>query len=171
MVCNSNNYDFISTGDSQNNYPAQISSTYTTVPFPVSGYTKSKLFSLRRYGPTQYTIGYQFVRNNEVYGQIDDITPDFTGYTINGVKYYDFPNGKTLFVVDSSGFTTNNIVLSAITKDERLLDFVMDPEVQSNVFIERGKYTAFESLQRLGEIDNIGDLVRYGYNYYKINSQ
>jgi hypothetical protein len=46
----------------------------------------------------------------------------------------------------------------------------MDPEVQSNVFIERGKYTAFESLQRLGEIDNIGDLVRYGYNYYKINT-
>jgi hypothetical protein len=163
-------YDFISTGDSQNNYQSQISSSYTTIPFPVSGYTKSKLFSLRRYGPTQYTIGYQFIRNNEVYGQIDDITPDYIEYTINGIKYYDFTNGKTLFVAESSGLTKNSIVLSAITKDERLLDFVMDPEVQSNVFIERGKYTAFESLQRLGEIDNIGDLVRYGYNYYKINT-
>ena len=46
----------------------------------------------------------------------------------------------------------------------------MDPEIQNGVFIERGKYSAFEGLQRLGEVDNIGDLERYGYNYFKINS-
>jgi hypothetical protein len=124
----------------------------------------------QRYGPTKYTIGYQFIKNNQVFGQVDDINPDFTEYTINGIKYYDFPDGKTLFFVFSSGFTQDNITLSAITKNERLLDFVMDPEVQSNVYIERGKYSAFEPLQRLGEVDNIGDLTRYGYNYYKINT-
>jgi len=52
---------------------------------------------------------------------------------------------------------------------EYLLDFVMDPEVQSDVYIERGKYTAFEPLQRLNEVDNLGDMIRYGYGYYKIN--
>jgi len=41
--------------------------------------------------------------------------------------------------------------------------------VQSDVFIERGKYTAFEQLQRLGEVDNIGDMERYGYGFFKIN--
>jgi len=163
-------YNFIFTGDSQNNYQSQISSTYTNVPFSVSGYTTSKLNNLKRYGPVKYSIGYQFIKNNQVYGQVDDINPDYTEYTINGIKYYDFPNGKTLFFVFSSGFTQDNITLSAITKDERLLDFVFDPEVQSNVYIERGKYTAFEPLQRLGEVDNIGDLSRYGYNYYKINT-
>jgi hypothetical protein len=163
-------YDFIFTGDSQNNYSAQISSTYTTIPFPVSGFTKSKLINLKRYGPTPYTIGYQFTKNNQPYGQIDDITPDYTEYTINGIKYYDFKNGTTLYLAESSGFTIDNLTVSAITKNERLLDFVYDPEVQSNVYIERGKYSAFEPLQRLGEIDNIGDLVRYGYNYYKINT-
>lgn len=163
-------YDFIFTGDSQNNYPAQISSTYTTVPFVVSGYTTSKLTDLKRYGPTPYTIGYQIFKNGQLYGQVDDITNEYTEYTINGITYYDLTNGKTLYIAESSGFTKNNITLSAITKNERLLDFVFDPEVQTNVFIERGKYTAFEPLQRLGEVDNIGDLTRYGYNYYIINS-
>jgi len=163
-------YDFIFTGDSQNNYQSQISSTYTQIPFPVSGFTTSKLLNLKRYGPIPYTIGYPFFKNNQLYGQVDDITPDYTEYTINGIKYFDFTNGNTLYLADSSGFTIDNIILSAITKDERLLDFVYDPEVQSNVYIERGKYSAFEPLQRLGEIDNIGDLVRYGYNYYKINT-
>lgn len=163
-------YNFIFTGDSQNNYPSQISSTYTPIPFPVSGYTTSKLIDLKRYGPIPYTIGYPIIKNNQLYGQVDDINTDFIEYTINGIKYYDFPDGKTLYFANSSGFTIDNIVLSAITKDERLLDFVSDPEVQSNVYIERGKYTAFEPLQRLGEIDNIGDLTRYGYNYYKINT-
>jgi hypothetical protein len=45
----------------------------------------------------------------------------------------------------------------------------MAPEINSNVYIERGKFSAYEPLQRLGEVDNIGDLVRYGYGYYKIN--
>jgi hypothetical protein len=163
-------YDFIFTGDSQNNYQSQISNTYTQIPFSVSGFTTSKLSNLKRYGPTPYTVGYQFFKNNQLYGQVDDIESDYTEYTINGIKYFDFKNGTTLYLVDSSGFTMDNIILSAITKDERLLDFVYDPEVQSNVYIERGKYTAFEPLQRLGEVDNIGDLVRYGYNYYKINT-
>ena len=163
-------YDFIFTGDSQNNLLSQISSTYTTVPFPISGYTKSKLINLKRYGSTPYTIGYQFIKDGQLYGQVDDITIDYIEYTINGIKYYDLTNGKTLYIAESSGLTQDNIVISAITKNERLMDFVSDPEIQSNVFIERGKYTAFEPLQRLGEIDNIGDLKRYGYNYFKINS-
>jgi hypothetical protein len=149
-------YDFIFTGDSQNNYQSQISS--------------SKLTDLKRYGPVPYTIGYQFFKNNQLYGQVDNITQDYTEYTINGIKYYDLINGTTLYVANSSGLTQDNIVVSAITKNERLLDFVFDPEVQSNVYIERGKYSAFEPLQRLGEVDNIGDLSRYGYNYYKINT-
>lgn len=162
-------YDFIATGDSQNNVASQISSSHTTVPFPVSGFTKSKLTEVKRYGPNPYTIGYTFIKNGVPYGQINSITPTFTSYTINDITYYDFSNGQTLYLLQSSGFTQNDLLFSAITKNEYLLDFVMDPEVQSNVYIERGKYTAFEPLQRLNEVDNIGDMVRYGYGYYKIN--
>ncbi len=163
-------YDFIFTGDSLNNYQNQISSSYVQVPFDVSGYTKSKINSLRGYGVNPFNLGVQLTVNGQVYGQIDDITPLYTAYTINNIKYYDLPDGKTLFVAKSSGFTTNNITVTGITKNETFLDFVMDPEIQSEVYVERGKYSGFESLQRLNEVDNIGDLVRYGYNYFIIKT-
>jgi hypothetical protein len=164
------NYDFIFTGDSENNILSQISSTYVPIPFIVSGYTNSRLTLLKRWGPDPYTTGYILQPLTGVIGYVQQITPTYTAYTINNVDYYDFNNGKTLFMVNSSGITANDIVVSAITKDEILLDFVMDPEIQSDVFIERGKYSGTENLQRLGEVDNIGDLVRYGYGYFKINN-
>lgn len=162
-------YNFIATGDSQNTISSQISSTYTTIPFPVSGFTKSKLTEVKRWGPSKYTVGYTFFKNGILYGKIDTITPDYTAYTINDITYYDFSNGQTLYLLQSSGFTQNDLLFSSITKNEYLLDFVMDPEVQSDVYIERGKYSAFEPLQRLNEVDNIGDLTLYGYGYFKIN--
>jgi hypothetical protein len=163
-------YDYIYPLDSNNTIPYQISSNWTTTPFPISGFTNSKLMDLKRWGPVPYTVGYVFNKNNQVFGQINSITADFTGYTINNVDYYDLINGKTLYVVNSSGLTANDIVASAITKNEYLLDFVMAPEIQTDIYVERGKYSAFESLQRLGEVDNIGDMVRYGYGFFKINN-
>jgi len=163
-------YDYIYPLDANNNIPYQISSNWTSVPFPISGFTSSRLQDLKRWGSVPYTVGYVFTKNNQVFGQVNSITPDFTGYTINNVDYYDLVNGKTLYVVNSSGLTANDIVASAITKNEYLLDFVMAPEVQTDIYVERGKYSAFESLQRLGEVDNIGDMVRYGYGFFKINN-
>lgn len=164
------NYNYIFTGDSNNTINAQISSAFTTVPFIVSGYTNSYLTSLKRYGTEKYTVGYVVNFGNDSLGYITDITPDFTAYTINNINYYDLNNGQTFFVVNSSGITSNDIVASGLTKDEYLLDFVNDPEIQTDVLIERGKYSAFETLQRLGEVDNIGDMERYGYGYFKINT-
>jgi hypothetical protein len=161
-------YNYIFDGDAQNNIPYQVSSNFTTIPFPVSGFTTSKIQDLRRWGPNPYTVGYVFNKNNQTFGQIDSMTSEYTSYTINNVSYYDLVNGKTLYIVNSSGLTSQDIVASAITKNEYLLDFVMAPELQTDVFVERGKYSPFEGLQRLGEVDNIGDLVNYGYGYFKI---
>lgn len=163
-------YNYIFDGDAQNNILYQISSNFTTVPFPISGFTKSRIQDLKRWGPAPYTVGYVFNKNNQVFGQVDSMTPDYTAYTINNVNYYDLVNGKTFYIVNSSGITSNDIIASAMTKNEYLLDFVMSPEIQTDVYIERGKYSAFEPLQRLGEVDNIGDLVRYGYGYYRIKT-
>jgi len=43
------------------------------------------------------------------------------------------------------------------------------PEVQSDIFIERGKYSALEPIQRLNEVFNMGGLTSYGYGFFKIN--
>jgi len=163
-------YNYIFDGDAQNNANYQSSSNFTNVPFNISGYTKSKLQDLKRWGPTPYTVGYVFNKNNQTFGQVDSITPDYTAYTINNVNYFDLNDGKTFYVVSTSGITPSDIVVSALTKNEYLLDFVMSPEIQSNVYIERGKYSPFENLQRLGEVDNIGDLSRYGYGFFNLRT-
>jgi len=163
-------YDYIFTGDSINTCEAQVSSGYTTVPFIVSGYTSSKLNDLKRWGPQSFTPGYVITKKGSMFGMVDQITPDYTSYTINNISYYDLTNGRTFYVMNSSGITCDDITLAKITKDEYLLDFVSAPEIITDVYLERGKYSPFENLNRLGEVDNIGDLQRYGYGYFKINT-
>lgn len=162
-------YDFIFSGDAENNINAQVSSNYVSVPFLVSGYTKSRLTSLGNYGSVKYATNVPIIKNGQIFGVIDEINTDYTAYTINDVSYYDYPDGTTLYIENSSGLTANDLSVSAITKQEVLLDMVSSPEIQSEVFIERGKNSAFEGIERLGEVDNIGDLTRYGYGFYKIN--
>ncbi|MFN9907948.1 MAG: hypothetical protein ACK56F_17760, partial [bacterium] len=108
------------------------------------------------------------------YGQITtDIINfnDYTGYTIDNVNYVDFPDGTTIYVLESSGLTSNWMVEEPITKDESLLNIVYAPQVQSNVFIERGKNSVLERIERLGEVDNIGDLINYGYGFFNVVNQ
>jgi hypothetical protein len=162
--------DYIFPLDSINNASYQASSNWTTTPFVVSGYTKSKIQDLKRYGPNPFTVGYVFTKNNQIYGQIDSIQNGITGYTIENITYFDLPDGKTFYVMNSNGLTVDDLNVSVITKNEQLLDFVMAPQIQTDIYVERGKYSAFEALERLGEIDNIGDLERYGYGFFKINN-
>jgi hypothetical protein len=53
-------------------------------------------------------------------------------------------------------------------KNELLLGIIDEAEVQSNVFIERGKNSALESIERLGEVNSIGSLEKYGYKFFNI---
>jgi hypothetical protein len=164
------NANFIFTGDSENTVEAQVSSTWTNVPFMVSGFTKSQITDLKNYGSIKYATNVPIFKNGQVYGVINEISSSYTAYTINDVDYYDYPDGNTIFFTASSGLTSNDIIANAITKQEVLLDIVSSPEIQTEIFIDRGKISAFEGLQRLGEVDNLGDLARYGYGFFKINT-
>jgi hypothetical protein len=53
-------------------------------------------------------------------------------------------------------------------KNEVLLNVISEPEVQSNVFIERGKNSALEYVERLGEVNNMGSLMDYGYRFFNV---
>ena len=94
----------------------------------------------------------------------------YTAYTINGIDYYDYSDGKTLFVVKSSGLTSDMLVCEPIVKNDLLMNIIDEAEVQSNIFIERGKNSALERVERLGEVDNVGDLVKYGYKFFNVNN-
>ena len=103
---------------------------------------------------------------------IDSIVQNiYTAYTIQNISYYDFEDGLTIFVEQSSGFTDNNLTADPIVKEEVLLNVVDQPQIQTNVFVERGKNSAYEKIQRLGEIDNLGDLLNYGYGFFNVEKK
>jgi hypothetical protein len=175
-------YDYIFSGDSNCDVEQHISSNYTTVPFMVSGYTNSTINDLEVYGAANSLFAGKFKLDVEVTGVGGVVgtvwTPDpaliYTAYTINGIDYYDYPepigdsNYSTIFVTYSSGYTENNLDCLPITKDEGLMNVVDGPEVQSDIFIERGKYSAFEYIQRLNEVSTMGGLEKYGYGFFNI---
>jgi hypothetical protein len=173
------NYDYIFSGDSNTNINEFYSSNYTSVPFIVTGYTQSSINDLIQYGPKQNLFAGKFKIGVEVTGSTGNVgtfwgpnnTNIYTAYTINGIDYYDYNDGTTLYVVESSGLTKDDLILSALTKNEAYLNVIDEPEIQSNIFIDRGKITGLEQIERLGEVDNIGDLEKYGYGYFKVEKQ
>jgi hypothetical protein len=173
------NYDYIFTGDSNTDINDFYSYNYTTVPFIITGYTQSSVNDLAQYGPKYALSGGKFKLGIEVTGTSNtvgtywgtDPNNEYIAYTINGVDYYDYPDGTTLYVIQSSGFTQDDLILSAITKNEALINVIDQPEIISNVFIERGKMSALEYVERLGEVDNVGDLEKYGYGFFNVEKQ
>ena len=171
------NYDYIFSGDTTCDVNVQGSEFNTTVPILISGYTTSSINDLQVYGKTSKLFAGKFLLDTEVNcgsGCVGTVktpipTDGFTAYTINDIDYYDFDDGTTLFVVETSGITSDMLVCTAITKNELLLNVIDEPEVQSDVFIERGKQSGLESIIRLGEVDNVGDLQKYGYGFFKVN--
>jgi hypothetical protein len=161
-------YDYIFTGDSNQNLSSQFSYNFTTVPYVVSGQSTSQLQTLEQYGPTSYVVGKPIYLNRALYGTVTDINPVFTAYTIQNVDYYDYSDGTTIFFMESSGFTEDNLVSTPITKQEVLMGVIDQPQIQTNVYVERGKNSAYERIQRLGEVDNVGDLVNYGYGFFNV---
>jgi hypothetical protein len=163
------NYNYIFSGDSNNTVSAQTSSNYLSVPYYVSGTTVSRLKDLEQYGSVKYKPAGEIIyKDRQIFGMINTITPTYTGYTIQGIDYYDYSNGTTLFFIESSGFTSDNITAEPVTKNEVLLNVIDQPQIQSNVYVERGKNSAYERIQRLGEVDNVGDLVNYGYGFFNV---
>lgn len=163
-------YDYIFSGDAVNTVHSEVSSLYTTVPFVVSSQTTSRLTELQPYGnfTMQQRVGLPIIKNGGIYGTVTDVNPIFTAYTIQNVDYYDYANGLTLFFTSSSGFTNDNIVARPITKDESLMKVIDQGQIQTDVFIERGKNSAYERVQRLGEINNLGSLENYGYGFFNV---
>jgi hypothetical protein len=164
-------YDFIFSGDAENIVSAQTSDNYVVTPFNVSGYTSSRVTELKQYGTIPYITGLPIYKDGLPWGMITTMTPSFTGYTIEGVQYYDYDDGVTTYGFASSGLIKDWLVAEPIVKNESLMNLAYEPEVQSDIFIERGKNSALERVERLGEIDNIGDLENYGYGFFNFVNQ
>lgn len=70
------------------------------------------------------------------------------------------------------GWNQTNISLSGNVKEEKYLGITSVPEVQSEVFIDRGGYSVLEPHLRLSEIESLEHLENYSNgSYYKIKKQ
>jgi hypothetical protein len=161
-------YDYIYSYDSVNTIDAQSTTGFTQTPYIVSGTSVSKLQDLEQYGSQKYIVGLDVYKNRTLYGKVNSITNSFTGYTILDIDYYDYSDGTTIFFFTGTGFNQNNIVAEPITKQEVLLNVIDQPQIRTNVYVERGKNSAYERLQRLGEVDTVGDMINYGYGFFNI---
>jgi|688.fasta_scaffold08467_14 hypothetical protein len=169
-------YDYIFSGDSNTNLSDHFSSNYTTTPFLVTGFTKSSLNDLSVYKGNVNIKGYSYRTNQQITGTSGTVgifygsSTDglYVSYNINGVDYYDFNDGTTIFVAKSSGFTSEWSVSSGLTKEETLINVISEPQIFSNVYIERGKVSAFEKVRRLNEVSTIGGLTLYGYKFFNV---
>jgi len=94
----------------------------------------------------------------------------FSGET-RTVTYEDgvtFNIPLTEFRIRGEGINETNIALSALTKEEYLFGIISKPEVQNDVFIDRGVTSVFEAHLKLSEIKNMAELINYNNGYYNI---
>jgi hypothetical protein len=169
-------YDYLFSGDSTCDAQINDITNFTTVPFTISGYSKSTLLDLQVYGKKSQLWGGKYLIGVPVTGTSGSIgvvwgefqNGLYTAYTVNDINYFDYNDGTTIFVTQSSGLTQDMVICSAITKNEVLLNVIDEAEVQSNIYIERGKQSGLERIERLGEINNVGDLEKYGYGFFNI---
>lgn len=166
---------FISHLDSENTVAEQTSiPNYIDSGFAITGFTYSRINDLTQYGSSQFSIGPVYL-GEEMIGNIickpcdDGVTIYSLGNPLEGeILFFDYPDGKTIYSATSIGLFSEWLLDEAIVKNEQLLKISDKPEVQSDVFIERGKLSVLEKIQRLGEVDNIGDMERYGYKFFKL---
>lgn len=107
--------------------------------------------------------------NSQVYGlQYKDYTGRTRTVLIDGAK------NKVLLTelrYMGEGWNETNVSLSALTKEEYLFGIISPPEVQSDVFIDRGITTVMDKHLKMSEIKNLGELIRYGNGYFKLTRE
>jgi hypothetical protein len=162
---------YIFSGDAANSIYDQITENFIPVPYILTGNTTSRLSELYVYGAQKIKLNVVVNLKDGTTGVTNSISSGpggFTGYTINGMDYLDFPDGKSIFVLETFGITEDMLVESAITKFDYLMNIINSAEIQSNVFIERGKNSGTENFRRIGEVGSTGELATYGYRFFDL---
>lgn len=148
------------TQDYLNNLDYTNNTGHTTFTYMAIG--GSRIGELRQYGTTTFT-------GTTTGTTIDGV--NYTGYTIDGLNYFDRADGYTMITGNTTGYTKEEVVNYCITRNEHFIGFIDDPQVYSDVFVERGKLGVMEKNLRLGEIDNMDELDVYGNGYFKVRKQ
>ena len=155
--------------------------TFTAIPYvePTTSVTQDYIFNYKSHtGYTPTNINFMAVgasRINEfakygTTGYTSSVTATTEGnkYVIDNLTYLDTPDGYTYI----SGTTTSGTTVDmCLTRNEILIGFTEEPQIYSDIFIERGKQSLMERNLRLNEIDNMGELEIYGGGFFNVKKQ
>lgn len=150
------------TGQTQN-YLNNLDNTNLTgsTRFSYIAIGKSRLSEKKLYGVNNYS-GITFGT---------DYLGTYTGYTIDNLRYMDYPNGYTMITGTTVGTSKEEVFNKMITRNEHFLGFIDEPTIYSDIFIERGKQSVMEKNLRLSEINNVGELEIYQNGFFSIKKQ
>ena len=123
---------------------------------------KSRIDEFKKYGRS-------FIYSGLTTGHTD--AGDYTGYTIDNLFYMDYADGYTHITGLTSNYPNEELYQGMITRNEHLIGFLDEPQIYSDIFVERGKQGVMERNLRLGEIDSTGELDIYGSGYFKVKKQ
>jgi hypothetical protein len=133
---------------------------------------KSRIDEFKKYGSSS-----SYLNITEYYNIVGDL---ITGYTIDGLYYMDYSDGYTHITGCTTGYTTidgeiyfanEEFYQGMITRNEHLIGFLDEPQIYSDIFVDRGKQGVMERNLRLGEIDSTGELDIYGSGFFKVKKQ
>jgi hypothetical protein len=105
------------------------------------------------------------------YGLISDYTVVGSGYTStyylfidtdNPIKYIDNFNNTTTFAYKANNDMVNKTVFNLFT------NISQEPQITSDIFIDRGVNNVFEPIIKLGKVKSIEELKKIGEGYFKI---
>lgn len=165
----------------------------------ISGTTDSKLEGLRSYNPLNpYIVNFDIEKENYInfegitingVSRVTNLSGNSATYTYDahndlnigtvnqdtGILYVgDLSNtndSSTQMVFQSEGWNDTNSQLSAIAKEEYLMGIISIPEIENDLFIDRGIVTVMESHLRMSEVESLDHLLRYGNGFYNIVRQ
>ncbi len=140
----------------------------------------SRLNELKRYGSNSLQSNITEVEGKSGINGISQITDTVYVYFIDGIKYMDdLTTGITTISVYPSLFTdeqnevfTHELLsmdTGPVVHQEVFHGITNEIEIQSDIFIERGKQAPFEFYYKMGEVSNMKELEQNGNKFFKIN--
>lgn len=106
-------------------------------------------------GTTGQTTGILYVDNPEEGVQIPDELDN--EITITNAQYF------------GEGWNDTNTSTSPQIQEEYLLGIISQPEVETDVFIDRTTFSVMDRHLRLSEVESLEHLTKYGNGFYNIN--
>jgi hypothetical protein len=74
----------------------------------------------------------------------------------------------TTFKYYTKGIRDYNTVLQALIHEEKFLNIVFEPTIDNDVVVDRGTVNISERHLKLSEIDSVGQMVKYGQNFFNV---